>query len=174
MSTEVRVVGRVRQVMQSLDSVASGDAEQPISLSNQLENLFAQGAAPYQEIVRSGRSFLINTTTAVASVVALPTTAVTLALYNNAPDGGRSLIIDWVAGLNIVAAATAGQAGIIANVGQVRAAAPTNSALVAKKLNGYSTGANPDTVALSIVGGTALDAATGRSEERRVGKECRL
>jgi hypothetical protein len=67
-----------------------------------------------------GRAFYTNTTTAVASVVALPTTAVTLALYNNAPDGGRSLVIDWVGAINIVAGAATGQSEIIGNLGQVR------------------------------------------------------
>jgi len=159
MAADVRILARIRKLLEGIDYEAPGSPDESVTLTPQLEMFIAAGSAPYREIVRMGRAFFIGTTTAVASIVALPTTAVTLALYNNEADGGRSYVIDWVGAINIVAGAATGQSQIIANLGQTRAAAPTNSALVAKKANGYGPGV--DTRALSIVGGTALDAITG-------------
>jgi hypothetical protein len=59
-----------------------------------------------------------------------------------------------------VAGAATGTSEIIANLGQTRAAAPTTAGLVVKKANGMG-GGTPDTRAITIVGGTALDAVTG-------------
>jgi hypothetical protein len=156
---DVNILGHVRKLLEGIDSEPSG-TEAQVGLTGQLDLLVAQGAAPYREIVRTGRAFFVNTTTAVASVVALPTTAVTLAIYNNDVDGGRTGIIDWVAAINIVAGAATGQSEIIANLGQTRAAAPADAALAIKKANGLGSGQN-DTKMRTIIGGTALDAATG-------------
>lgn len=156
----VKIAGRVRQLLETLDTFAVGREDEQARLGPHGEMLMLPGGAGYQEMVRPGRAFLVNTTTAVASVVALPTTAVTLALYNNDADGGRSGVIDWVAAINIVAGAATGQSEIIANLGQVRATAPTSAGLAVKKLNGMGAGA-ADTKMLTIVGGTALDADTG-------------
>lgn len=157
---DAKVLGRIRKVLEGVDAEGVGIDDEQVTLTAQLEQLVAPGAAPYSEITRMGRAFSIGTTTAVAAVVAIPTTAVLLALYNNAADGGRSLVIDWVAASGVAKTAAAGQAQLLGLVGQVREAAPTNSALVAKKLNGYSS-SGLDTSALSIVGGTALPGTTG-------------
>ena len=131
---EVKALGRIRKLLEGVDAGSPGDDEQ-LALNPQLEQLIAPGSSPYGEIVRLGRAFYTGTTTAVASVVALPTTAVALALYNNDVDGGRSLIIDWVAAINIVAGAATGQSEIIANLGQTRATPPTDQGLAIKKAN---------------------------------------
>lgn len=156
---EVKILGRVRKLLEGIDSSSVSDNEQ-IALTPQLEQLVALGAAPYREITRMGRAFYTGTTTAVAGVVALPTTAVALALYNNATDGGRSMVIDWVACSGVAKTAAAGQQQMIGNLGQVRETAPTDQALAIKKANGMGSGTN-DTIARTIIGGTALPAATG-------------
>jgi hypothetical protein len=156
---DVKVIGRIRKLLEGIDAGAVGDDEQ-LAVTPQLELLTAAGASPYGEIVRLGRAFVTGTTTAVAGVVAIPTTAVTLALYNNAADGGRSIVVDWVAASGVAKTAAAGQAQILANVGQVRETAPTDAALTIKKLNGMGTGTN-DSVVRTIVGGTALPSTTG-------------
>jgi hypothetical protein len=155
---DVEIRGRIREMLKALDPGQVGD-EEKIALTPQLEQIVAPGAAPWREIVRGGRAFFTNTTTAVASVVALPTTAVALALYNNEPDGGRSLILDWAGAINIVAGAATGTSQLIANLGQIRETAPTNANLSIKKANGMGVG--NDSKALTIVGGTALPAGTG-------------
>jgi hypothetical protein len=154
---EVKALGRLRKLLEGIDSGSSGDDEQ-LALTGQLEQLVAPGASPYGEVIRMGRSFVLNDTTAVAAVVALPSTAIGFCIYNAEPDGGRSYVIDWVAAQNVVSTAVVAQAQIIANLGQVREAIPTNSAMVPKKLNGLGPGY--DTRVMSVLT-TALPAGTG-------------
>lgn len=156
---DVLVKGRIRKIYDALSAGAEGD-EETLVLDQQRNLLTSQGNAAYTDIVRLGRTFYVNTTTAVAAVVAIPTTAVAMALYNNEPDGGRSFVIDWVAAQNVVSTAVASQAQLLANLGQVREAAPTDGALVIKKANGLGGGSN-DTRARTILTATALPATTG-------------
>ena len=155
---EVKAIGRIRKLLEGIDAGSVGDDEQ-LTLTGQLEQFVALGASPYGEIVRMGRAFVINDTTAVAAVVAIPTTAIGFCIYNGEPDGGRSYVIDWVAAQNVVSTAVVCQAQIIANLGQVREAIPTNSAMVPKKLNGQGPGTG-DTKVLSVLT-TVLPGTTG-------------
>jgi hypothetical protein len=157
MTLDATLIARVRKILEAVDAEPQ-DADMQLTTTPQGELLASQGTAPYESIVATGRSFCIGNTAAVAAVVAIPSTAVMLALYNSDADGGRSLIIDWVAASGVAKTAAAGQAQLLGLIGQVRETAPTNSALVAKKLNGFGT---TDTRATSIVGGTALPATTG-------------
>lgn len=154
---EVKVLSRLRKLLEGVDAGSPGDDEQ-LTLNGQLELLVAPGSAQYTEITRIGRAFVINDTTAVAAVVAIPTTAIGFCIYNGEPDGGRSYVIDWVAAQNVVSTAVVAQAQIIANLGQFREAVPANSAMVPKKLNGVGPGY--DTKAISVLT-TALPATTG-------------
>lgn len=160
---DLNIFGRLRKLFEAFDGEPlSSGTEVQLNLNQQLELLIASSASQYMEIVKPGRAFWIGNTTAVAGIVAIPSTAVNLALYNNDADGGRSLIIDWVAASGVAKTAAAGQQQMLANIGQVRETAPANSALVAKKRNGFGKGTpSPDTVALSIIGGTPLPAGTG-------------
>jgi len=161
MSTEVRVTGRVRKVLEGIDGAAPGDAEQQIALSQQLEQLIAAGASPYGEVVRVGRAFMAGSQAAIAAVVAIPTTAHMFAIYNNEPDGGRSYIIDWISAVNIVSTAVSSSATLLANVGQIREAIPTDAmpAGALRKANGLGSG--NDTKVRAILNATALPAGTG-------------
>lgn len=156
---EIEVLGRIRKPLEGIDVDGVGLSKQ-ITLTQQLEQLIAAGAAPYQEINRMGRSFYVNTVVAIGAVVAIPTTAHMLAIYNNYPDNGRCLIIDSVAAINVVSTAVAAQAGIICNIGQVDESAPTDAGLTIKKLNGMGAGTN-DTGIRTILNATALPVTTG-------------
>jgi hypothetical protein len=156
---DAKVFGRIRQLLQGIDAGSPGDDEQ-IALNDQFEQLIAQGAPPYSEIVRMGRSFVVSTTAAVAAAAAIPSTTAGFSLYNNEPDGGRTYVLDFISANGVATAAAAGHAQLLALIGQVREAAPTNSALVPKKLNGYG-GGSPDTKARTILTGSALPATTG-------------
>ena len=156
---QTQILGRVRKLLEGIDASSVSDNEQ-ITLTPQLEQLVASSSAPFREIVRMGRAFYVTTTTAVAAVVAIPTTGHMVSLYNNAPDGGRSLVIDWVGASGVAKTAAAGQAQLLVNVGQVREAIPTDAALAIKKANGLGGGTN-DTVVRTILTGTALPAGTG-------------
>jgi len=160
---DMRILGRIRKILEAIDAETPGGDPRDITLNQQLEVLIAQGALQYEESVRTGRAFWTGTTTAVAGVVAIPTTAVMLALFNNSEDSGRSLIIDWIAASGVAKTAAAGQQQMLGLIGQVREAAPTAAAITFKKRNGLAGGANTqvDSKAIPIIGGTALPANTG-------------
>lgn len=157
---EFKVLGRVRKTTEAYDAEALGSSDEQITLTQQLEQLVAHGAAPWREVVRPGRAFVVTTTAAIAAVVTSPTTAHMLAIYNNASDGGESVVVDWVAASNVASTAVASQAQILVNIGQVRETAPTDAALTILKLNGYGGGTN-DTNVRTILNATALPATTG-------------
>lgn len=152
---EAKVFGRVRQLLQAFDQRAPGD-EESLGLNEQGALLVALDSSPYGELVRSGRAFEVHTTTAVAAVVAVPTTAVLLQIYNNEADDGRAYIIDRVWGLMAAGTAAAGQGALIGALGQTRVAAPALALLAINALNG--TGGKDTRVTQSTA---ALDAVTG-------------
>ena len=127
-----------------------------------LQNLkVAQGAAPFEEVVRGGKSYYTNTATAVASVIAIPTTAHGFAIQNIASDGGEVVVIDAVAALITVnTGAALHHVGIIANLGQTRVALVTNAAVAIKRLDGEAESTSLPSVR-TLLTGTALDAITG-------------
>lgn len=153
----MQIAARVRQLLQAVDQRAPGD-EELLGLSEQGELLVASGASQYGEIVRPGRAFATRTTAAVGAVVAIPTTAVMFALYNNEPDDGRVMVIDAIWAQNVVSTAVAAQAQMLVMVGQVRETAPTDAALGIIALNGLG---GRDTRARTILTATALPATTG-------------
>ncbi len=116
------------------------------------------GAAPYEEIIRDGKAFSARSITAAAGCVAAPTTAAQISLFNTAPSGGKSAIIDAIFAVAIAAHTTMGQSGLIYVLGQT-AVASNAGALVIRKMNG--TGPTSDSVCLAADSGTALDAVTG-------------
>lgn len=153
------IKARLRKIFDGLDLGSEGD-EETLVADGQRNLLIAMGNAPYLDINRIGRSFKLVTATAVASAAAIPTTTGGLSIYNNEPDNGRSYIIDFISATGIATAAAAGHAQLLALVGQVREAIPTDSGLVPTKMNGLG-GGNVDTRARSILTGTALPATTG-------------
>lgn len=132
----------------------------PIASDNQANLLTAAGAPWYQEVTRRG-AWYVNTTTAVASVIAIPTTAHGLSVQNQAPDGGPSMVIDAVGVLiTVQSAATNPHVGIIGNLGQTRVANVADAALAIKSLSGLGQLASHPFVK-SLLTGTNLDAVTG-------------
>ncbi len=123
------------------------------------EALIAAGMAPYEETTRGGFGFHVTTTTATASVVAIPTRAAGIAMSNAAEDGDKSIIIDAVYAIQTAGHTTLGQCGLICIVGSTDVALVANT-LTKRKNNGY--GVAPNSVAyVAAGGGTVLDAVTG-------------
>lgn len=158
--------GRVGSFGDAVDGITTvGEVQEQFRLTQQGEQRLVPATTQYEEIVRNGRAFYIRATTAVAAVVAKPTTAQMMSIYNDEPEGGRTYVIDWVSALNVAATAVVGQATIIVNNGMIRVAAPTDSGLLPKKTNGNGSVSNAvvrrqDTKALSIVTGS-LNASQG-------------
>lgn len=156
---DVTMNGLIRQPLQGIDQLSSG-AIQTLMLNEQGEQLVALGASFGEEITRLGRSYKAGITAAVAAVVAIPTTAHMFAIYNNEPDGGRSYIIDRIWAQNVVSTAVVAQAQLLALIGQVREAAPTD-AMPANGLLSLSGMGKKDTNVRAILTATALPATTG-------------
>jgi len=155
--SDYKMLGKIRG-LNTDEFQTPGDEEVEVAVTSMGEQLITNAVAPGVEVSRIGRAFKVNTTSSVASVIALPTTAVTIALYNNEPDGGRSYIIDQVFAMFTTNSAAIDTVGIIGCLGQVREAIPANSALVVQNLIG---GTKLDTRARTIIGGTALPGTTG-------------
>ena len=159
---DLRLFGRIRQLLQSVDQRLAGDEEE-FGLSQQGELLVALSTSPYGETVRAGRAFEVHTTAALAAVVAVPTTAIMLGIYNNEPDDGRVYIIDRAWALMAAGTAAAGQAALIGCLGQTRVASPTSASLAINSLNGMG---GKDTRVINAT--AALDAVTGVAANWRV------
>ena len=123
------------------------------------EALLAAGDSDFVEVNRHGTGFIVRSTTATAPVKALPTTTAGLGIYNSAPDGGRSIVIDALFAFQITVAANFTQNGLIYVLGQTRVAPFTSLLDTARKNNGL--GPETATVALVKAGGAILDAVTG-------------
>jgi hypothetical protein len=157
---DITIVARIRKLLEAIDAEVPGGDPREVTLNQSLELLVAQGSAEYEELTRPGRAFWTGTTAAVAAVVAIPTTGTLLALYNAAPDNGKSLIIDWIGASGVAKTAAAGQQQMIGLIGQLREALPTAAALTFKKMNGMGTTSGAvDTIALPVT--AALPAGTG-------------
>jgi hypothetical protein len=128
--------------------------EKSIEASESGAMFVVPSASQYEETTRGGYAFSVITTTATASVVALPTTAAGIGMWNSAPDGGRSIIIDALfADLIAATSNMLGQAGLIYYLGTAREATLTQ-ALTPRKLNGLGPGS--DTVAICAAGGAIM------------------
>jgi len=161
MDAEVKIFGKIRGLFVDM-LYGTGSEETQVELSGQGDQLLAQGAAPYQEIARQGRTYLCNTGNApVASVVAMPTTATGFNIHNNEPDGGRSYVIDQVWALvTAQAGALIPQAIIVACLGQVRETAPADlkaATVIQKTTNGGTKLDSRARINLAV----ALPATTG-------------
>lgn len=117
----------------------------------------AEGAASYEDVIAQGLAYSLKTATAVASVTAIPTTAVALAIYNSSPDGGPSVIIDRVWALMTVNSAAVAFGGIIGLLGQTRVAAPSDSGILSRSRNGLG---GKSSIVISVTS-TTVDAVTG-------------
>lgn len=163
---EHKMLGRLRLLLRGIDQGSPGDDEQ-IALSEQGELIAAIGSSFYEETVKIGRSFEVHTTAAIAAVVALPTTASMLSIWNGEPDGGRSYVIDRVWGLRIVSTtAIASQAALIGCLGQTRVA--TLGAASGLPLNALNSNGGKDSKLTSYLNAVALDAVTGVTGNWRV------
>lgn len=156
---DVKALGLIRTVNAGVDLDTVGDTEKQMTLSGQREQLIAQAAAPYQEVVRVGRSYKVGTTAAIAGVIAIPSTSALLQLYNNESDGGLSYIIDWIAASGVAKTAAAGQQQMLVCIGQAREAIPTDAALPIISMNGAV--GSIKTKAKTVLNGTTLPAGTG-------------
>ncbi len=145
METKIRAENRVTRVATDIKASQAGE-------------LFgAAGGADYEDITRRGFSFHVKATTQVPSVVAIPTVATGLMVWNSAADGGKSMIVDAIFAVCLDGSDALATYGLIYVLGQTRVATVANE-LTARRSNGF--GATSNTVAVIAEGGN-LDGVTG-------------
>jgi hypothetical protein len=98
--------------------------------------LIGQSLPERTEIVRMGGSWVVQDTTAVATVTAVPTTTAQNTFWNGEPDSGRTYVIDraWCL-IGVTAAAATGES-LLGMVNKGPVAAPTAVSLTVSTLNG--------------------------------------
>jgi hypothetical protein len=117
-----------------------------------------QGQVPqYTEVTRSGALYNISTASAVAGLVAVPTSVAALEVYNNyTPASGNCLVIDQIWAVNVVGTAAPNAFGLYAMV-TTQKAAPVNSALSVFSQSGrVSTATVAGGNVLTIAGSTVV------------------
>jgi hypothetical protein len=126
---EVDCLFRVRATQPSLEQLPQG-TDQQAAINPRGDILIAQSLPTRTEETRLRRTFKVIATTAVAPVVALPTTTAPMSLWNGEQDTGRLYVITKIGAICVVSAgaATGLQMAHLINVGKV--AAPTSAGLV--------------------------------------------
>lgn len=94
---------------------AEGTDEQP-QLNTRGEQIIVQGLPPLAQLVNAGNSYQASTTTAAAPVVAIPTTAALIGLWNGEQDNGKSYVIDSVFALVVASTAAQQTMSILGNL----------------------------------------------------------
>ena len=112
---------------------ASSGSPVLLDANEKRELLIAQGMPPYAEMTRKGEGWSVQTATLFAPLVAIPTTAAALEIYNN--HSTASLIVDTLFASQVMATAVVQTFAIYACV-STRKAAPTNTALDLFSSNG--------------------------------------
>lgn len=80
------------------------------------EQICSNGLPLHTQLVALGNSFQVMTATAAAPVVAIPTTAALLGLWNGEADNGKWLVIDSVFALTVASTAAQQSMSILCNV----------------------------------------------------------
>jgi len=96
----------------------------------------AQSLPPYAELTRLGSGYQAMTTSAVAALIARPSTTALFTLWNGEAGGGLSYIIDRIFAQQLVSAAAASRWGIWACIHPVGMAAVTADITAIKSTRG--------------------------------------
>ena len=134
MGLDVGVKGNIRGAGQPTSNVDG------LSTNLRGETLIALGSPGQTEWVRYGESYAVIQGTAVAPVVALPTTAAQVSIWNGEPDGGKSYSVDSLIAMVAVSASASSAIGFAAMMNQGRVALPSGSLLTPHGLSGRPYG----------------------------------
>lgn len=124
--------------------------------NNRGEFLVAQGLPEYSMISNKGSSWWASTTTAAAPVVAIPTTAALIGLWNGEPDNGKSYIIDSIFVVQVAVTAAVQNVGPLANVSQAQIPTAIANTITPRPLKAGAAYGGAARVAVAITLG-ALD-----------------
>lgn len=132
-----------------------GADEQP-QMNHRGELIVAQGLPPNTTLVMAGNSYWAGTTTAAAPVVAIPTTAALIGLWNGEPDNGKSYVVDSVWVVHVVITAAVQNIGILGNISQAQIPTAIANTITPRPLRGNLPYRGAGRIAVGITLG-ALD-----------------
>lgn len=146
--------GRVRH--NAIPAFGEG-TDNPLQLNMRGEQIVANAMPLNAQLVSMGGSYQASTTTAAAPVIAVPTTAALLGLWNGENDNGKSYVIDSIFAYVVANTAAVQSMGLLANV----SIQPVLTAL-ANTIAPRALRANrPYVGAARVAVGITLDAASG-------------
>lgn len=122
--TKVEPIYRVRG--SGHPSKLYGGGEGAADISGRGDLMVSLALPERTDLVRHGESYGIIQASAVAPVVALPTTTAQLSIWNGEPDGGKSYVIDSLIGMVAVSAGAATGVGFAGMLNKGRVSKPTN------------------------------------------------
>lgn len=129
---ETVIKGRVR----TGDEYFGNGVEIETTLHPDGGQVMAASLPPLTRRVMYGNSFQVATTTAAAPVVAIPTTAALIGLYNGEPDNGKCYVIDSVFVVQVVVTAAIQNIGILGNVSQAQIPTAIANTLTPRSIRG--------------------------------------
>jgi hypothetical protein len=133
-----------------------GGDDQPC-ITTRGDQLVANSLPLNAQLVASGQSFVASTTTAAAPVIAIPTTAALLGLWNGEPDNGKCYVIDSFFAVIVAATAAVQAMSILANVSVQRVDTALANTITPKGLRANRPYNGQGRVAVGIT----LDAVNG-------------
>lgn len=131
--------------------------EQPL-IDAQGRQARSHGLPPLTQLVSGGSSYQVRTTTAATPVIAIPSTACLLGLWNGEPDNGKSYIIDSVFLVRVATSAAFQEATILTNVSIAVIPTALANTLVPRPLAGNRVGYGGNA---RVAVGVTLAAASG-------------
>lgn len=134
MGLTAHVTGVVRSKVDSVAEDGHG-ADGAVAVNPRGELMIACGLPGVADIVRMRQSYFVIQATAVAPIVAVPTTTAQVTLFNGEGDGGRCYVIDSFGTYVHVSAGAANEVSTLVCMGTGRKAAPTSD-LVPRGLAG--------------------------------------
>jgi hypothetical protein len=132
MASKINILAYIRRATAPI--WAEGN-DQPIVANERGEVCVVQALPPIAELVRLGNSYFV-VGTGVAPVVALPTTAAHLSLWNGEPPGGKSYLIDAIGTAVTTTSAAAVNLGLGVQLNVTNPITNPTGAIAIKSLSG--------------------------------------
>lgn len=133
----------------SIPNYAEGE-DRPMAITNRGSVLSSNDLPLLASTVNTGGSYWASTTTAAAPVVAIPTTAALIGLWNGEPDNGKCYIIDSIFVVQTAITAAVQNVGILVNMSQAQIPTAIAATITPRSMRGNKTYGGSARIAVGI------------------------
>jgi len=134
----IKIAGRVRGLFAG--NYPENREDEQFHLNSRGDQIIAQSLPERTELVRLGDSWQVMTSSAIAPLIAIPTTTGALQLWNGEASNGKSYVIDRVQVSEIVVDATqSNMTAVFASLTRPPVTTPTDAALTIRSLSGRNS-----------------------------------